>query len=92
MKVRITGRGIYGAEGETPIGTEVVVPFVPLSWARRCTVIEEDGDEEKTLVVNPAEEATKADLIAQAEELGLEVKKNWTKERIQQAIDEKLGE
>lgn len=95
MKVRVTGRGIYGADGMVPIGTEVEVPSIPKGWASRCEVV--GGSKGKTMIVNPEGEQeeeeiepSKADLIAQAEELGIEVKKSWTKEKLQEEIDAAL--
>lgn len=90
MKVRITGKGIYGADGMVPVGTEVEVQAVPAAWAGRCEVV---GGKGKTMVVNPATEddeeveLSKAELIERAEELGIEVKNSWTKVRLLEEIE-----
>jgi hypothetical protein len=51
MRIKITGGGIYGNDGEIPIGTEVTVKEEPTGWAGRYEVI--SGDEEgKTPILN----------------------------------------
>lgn len=87
MKLKITQKG---AEGFT-VGSTVEIDgdVIPPSLVNKCLVIDGGG---KTMIVNPAPDATKAELVAQAEELGIEVAKSWTKDRIQEEIDAKLGE
>lgn len=50
MKIEITARGIYGANGEIPIGTEVTVKDEPLAWKGRYRVIGKTAG--KTPVLN----------------------------------------
>ena len=52
MRIKITGRGIYGAEGEIPVGKEFTVESIPKPWAGKVTIISGD-DEEKIAVTNP---------------------------------------
>ncbi|MCZ0964309.1 hypothetical protein [Paracoccus benzoatiresistens] len=42
MKIRITAGGIYGADGEIPVGTELTVKEEPKAWAGRYEVLVED--------------------------------------------------
>ena len=51
MKIRITAGGIFGADGETPVGTELTVKDEPKGWDGRYEVIGED--EGKKAVTNP---------------------------------------
>jgi hypothetical protein len=39
MRIKVTGRGIYGGGGEIGIGTEIDVRNVPAGWAGRYEVI-----------------------------------------------------
>lgn len=78
MRVKITAGGIYGADGEIPIGTEITVENEPLGWAGRYEVI--SGDEDgKTAVINPEgggldlESMTVAELKALAAEHTVEL-------------------
>jgi hypothetical protein len=59
MRIRITKPGIFGAQGEIPVGTEIEVKSEPTGWAGRYDVIS-GGEEGKTPVVNPAGEGLKA--------------------------------
>ncbi|MGR3574022.1 MAG: hypothetical protein ACU0CF_04705 [Sagittula sp.] len=51
MKIKITKRGVYGAAGEIPVGTEVDVKEEPKAWAGRYEVI--SGAKTKAAVTNP---------------------------------------
>ncbi len=42
MRIRITARGIYGIDGELPIGTELDVSAEPVGWAGRYEVVQAD--------------------------------------------------
>lgn len=53
MRIRITEKGIYGAGGEIPVGTEIEVKEAPKGWDGRFAVIS-DKAEGETPVVNPA--------------------------------------
>lgn len=54
MKIEITGRGIFGAKGEIPIGTEIEVKDEPKGWAGRYRVISGDKAKGKEAITNPA--------------------------------------
>lgn len=55
MRIQITAGGIYGADGEIPIGTKLTVKTEPTGWAGRYTVLDgDDAADEKTAVTNPA--------------------------------------
>lgn len=41
MKIRITASGIYGADGEVPIGTEFDVSEAPVGWEGRFEIVQE---------------------------------------------------
>jgi hypothetical protein len=74
MKIRITAAGIFDAAGEeVPVGTRMTVKNEPTAWAGRYEVLSGgEGDEEKTLVTNPAKGkgkgAAQPDATFQAEE------------------------
>lgn len=51
MKIRITAGGIYGSDGEIPVGAELTVAHEPKGWAGRYEVIGKDDDKEP--VTNP---------------------------------------
>ncbi len=52
MRIRITKPGIYGQDGEIPVGTELTVKQVPEAWAGRFEVIADTKG--KKSVTNPA--------------------------------------
>lgn len=57
-KYEITAGGIYDNEGkEVPIGTMLTLKEEPTAWAGRYRVVGGNGDEDKTLIVNPADTA-----------------------------------
>lgn len=84
IKIEITGRGVYGAQGEIPVGTELTVKAEPTGWAGRYRVISDDTDKE--IVVNERDELKK-----QADELGIEYAKNISTEKLKELIDAKLA-
>lgn len=51
MKIRITAGGIYGNDGEIPVGTEMDVKEEPKGWDGRYEVISKTDDKEA--VTNP---------------------------------------
>lgn len=61
MKIEITGTGIFGADGEIPVGTTMDVKDEPKGWDGRYRVISggekatdaDTGVTEKTAVTNP---------------------------------------
>lgn len=73
MKIKITKGGLYGAEGEIPVGTELTVKEEPKAWAGRYEVV--SGG--KTAVTNPANGAQPSPerlaLEARCKELGITV-------------------
>lgn len=78
MRVKITAGGIYGADGEIPIGTEITVENEPVGWAGRYEIV--SGDEAgKTAVINPEgggldlEGMTVVELKALAAENGIDL-------------------
>jgi hypothetical protein len=68
MKIRITHGGIFGANGEIAIGTELNVKEEPTAWAGRYAVLSK-GSEGKTAIANPAEGAPGGDTPKTAEEV-----------------------
>ena len=59
MKIRITAGGIYGANGEIPVGTEIDVTEAPKGWAGRFEIVGKDPVKEATPVTNPAADSKK---------------------------------
>lgn len=54
MRIRITARGIYGADGEIPIGSEFdIAGEPPAGWAGRYDVVTKSAPKDAELVVNP---------------------------------------
>lgn len=54
MKIKITGGGIFGQDGEIAIGTQLTVKEEPKGWAGRYEVISGGDTEGKKAVANPA--------------------------------------
>ena len=54
MRIKITKGGIFGAQGEIEIGTEIDLDQEPTGWVGRYEVIS-SGGQGKTLVANPVE-------------------------------------
>lgn len=54
MKIEITGKGIYGAKGEVPVGTILSVEEEPKGWEGRYRVVSGGSKEGKTPVTNTA--------------------------------------
>lgn len=52
VRIQITGRGVYGGQGELAIGTELTLKTEPVAWKGRYVVLSDDAG--KTPVVNPA--------------------------------------
>lgn len=52
VKIRITKGGIYGANGEVPIGTELTLKEEPKGWKGRYEVISAQGSDVE-MIVNP---------------------------------------
>lgn len=93
MKIEITASGIFGADGEIPVGTVVDMKSAPQGWNGRYRIV--SGETEgKTAITNPAKEADPAreDLKKQANELGLEFPRNISTEKLKELVDAKLAE
>lgn len=59
MKIEITGKGIYGIDGEIEVGTEIALSDEPpAGWAGKYQVIEDKPKADAKAVTNPK---TKAD-------------------------------
>ena len=56
MKIEITAGGIYGADGEIPVGTVMDVKDEPTGWAGRYRVVS-GGGKGKEPVTNPKTDA-----------------------------------
>ena len=62
-RIKITARGIYGADGkEIPVGTELTVKAEPTAWAGRYETISGGDAKGKKTVTNPAGGDAKGDL------------------------------
>lgn len=59
VKIQITAGGIYGADGELPIGHEMDLESEPTAWAGRYVVLSDTKGEKggKTPVTNPKADA-----------------------------------
>ena len=90
MKIEITAGGIYGANGELPVGTVLEVKAEPKGWAGRYRVVSGGDEECKTAIVNPDNE--REDLKKQADELGIDYPRNVKTEKLKELIDAKLAE
>ena len=58
MKVRVTKKGLYGAQGEIAVGTTVDLKEEPKGWAGKYVVVDDttsDAEKDgKQAVTNPA--------------------------------------
>ncbi len=87
MRIEITAGGIYGANGEIPVGTIIEVKDEPKGWDGRYRVLADEKDKEP---VNNQPSA-RDELKKQADELGLEYAKNISTEKLKELIDAKLA-
>jgi hypothetical protein len=54
MKIRVIAGGIFGQDGEIPVGTEFSIKGeVPESWAKKVEVIGKDKADDAEAVTNP---------------------------------------
>ena len=53
MRIRITGRGIFGVDGEIPVGTEIDVKSEPKGWVGRYEIVTGEAPKEAVFVANP---------------------------------------
>lgn len=56
MKIRITSGGIFGTDGEIPVGSEFDVEDVPAGWEGRFEVVTKAASKEAKAVANPAKD------------------------------------
>ncbi len=61
MRIKITGGGIYGADGELEIGTEIDVSEEPIAWKGRYEVIGGKPKAGSVAITNPAGDKTADD-------------------------------
>lgn len=54
MKIKVTERGLFGANGEIAVGTEFTVKEMPKTWAAKAIQIGAGVPEGAELTVNPA--------------------------------------
>lgn len=54
VTIKITAGGIFGAEGEVPVGTEITLSEEPKGWDGRYVVISGAKADQKVAVTNPA--------------------------------------
>lgn len=87
MRIEITAGGIFGADGEIPVGAIVDVKEEPKGWAGRYRVLADDAGKEP--VTN--EPTDRDELKKQAGELGIEYPKNISTEKLKELIDAKLA-
>lgn len=96
MKIKITGRGIFGLQGEIAVGTELDVQSEPLSWAGRYVVLSDEDTDGKTGITNPekgeGDTLDREDLKKQADELGIEYARNISTSKLKELIDAALSE
>lgn len=65
VTIKITAGGIFGAEGEIPVGTEITLKNEPKGWEGRYVVISGGAAAEaKTAVTNPAKTEEPGELVA----------------------------
>ena len=53
MKLRIVAGGIFGAEGEYPVGYEFEAAYLPEGWAGKVIVIEDEPKPKAKAITNP---------------------------------------
>ena len=91
MKIRVTGKGIYGADGEIAVGTELEVAEEPRGWRGRYVVITPNPSEDATPITNPAQEDD-SDLDELRDEYaaltGGHADKRWKEETLREKIAE----
>ena len=87
MRIKITGRGIYGNDSELPVGTELEVSEEPTAWAGRYEVISGAPKAEAVAITNPASDDGLDDLRAEYEELtGGSADKRWKEDTLRDKI------
>lgn len=87
IKIRVTGRGIYGAAGkEIPVGREFSVTEIPAAWANRVAVITDAAPEGATAVTNDGD-ADKQELIDALAPFGIKAMRGWKIETLQAKLE-----
>lgn len=56
MRIRITGKRIFGATGYVPVGTELEVDSEPKGWAGQYEVIGRNPKPDAVPITNPAKD------------------------------------
>jgi hypothetical protein len=59
MRIKITASGIYGADGEIPVGAEFDVSEEPAGWNGRYVVVADDPAPEAVLTADNAPKGRK---------------------------------
>jgi FtsP/CotA-like multicopper oxidase with cupredoxin domain len=54
MRVRVTSRGIYGADGPIPVGTILTLDREPVHWGARYEVLTPEASPQAVPITNPA--------------------------------------
>lgn len=90
MRIKITGRGIYGNGGELPIGTELELKTEPAGWRGRYEVVKGEPKKDAVAITNPAEDEDSDDLDAlraeYAEVTGGHADKRWKEDTLREKI------
>ncbi|MGA0540722.1 hypothetical protein [Neotabrizicola sp. VNH66] len=71
QKIEIISGGIYGANGEYPIGTELEVAAVPDGWASKVRIVKAKAAADAKAVTNPAKSNKRIGLEKQAAALSI---------------------
>lgn len=58
MRIKVTKGGLYGANGEIPVGTTATVKDIPESWKHFVTVLEDDPSEDHEAITGEETEVT----------------------------------
>lgn len=83
MKIRIAAKGIFGAKGEIPVGTEFSIKGdVPKGWKGRVEIVNEDPAAKAQAVTNPAKSNKRKGLEKQAAAAGVAFNDETTDETL----------
>lgn len=92
MKIRITKGGIYGADGEVAVGTELEFKAVPDGWDGRYEVISGDPSPAAVPIVNPADDDIEALRSEYLRLTGDDADKRWKENTLRDKIAAAKGE
>lgn len=82
MQIKITKPGLFGRDGEIPVGTTIKVKGEPKGWAGRYEIV---GGSGKTPVMNVDDDAEeKTRLAADLEAAGVKVDGRWSLDRLKE--------